>query len=109
MNKTRKDSKHLIYEIENTLTGECYIGVTSLSQFYHTKSVRYAANRRFQKHMSKARTGECTWLLHKDMRKYGADVYNVWILDVVKGKKLAHTIETEFLQQKSYKLNSTHK
>ena len=43
------------------------------------------------------------------MRKYGADVYNVWILDVVKGKKLAHTIETEFLQQKTYKLNSTHK
>jgi len=109
MVKTRKDSKHLIYEIENTLTGACYIGVTSLSQFYHTKSVRYAANRRFQKHMSKARTGECKWKLHKDMRKYGGDVYNVWILDVVKGKKLAHQIETEFLQQKSYKLNSTHK
>ena len=34
MVKTRKDSKHLIYEIENTITGACYIGVTSLSQFY---------------------------------------------------------------------------
>jgi len=109
MTKTRKDSKHLIYEIENTLTGASYIGVTSLSQFYHTKSVRYAANRRFQKHMSKARTGECTWKLHTDMRKYGADVYNVWIIDVVKGKKLAHTIETELLQSNVYKLNSTHK
>ena len=106
--KTRKDSKHLIYEIENSLTGQSYIGVTSLSQFYHTKSVRYAANRRFQKHYSKAKSGECKWKLHKDMRKYGGDVYNVWILDVVKGKELAHQIETEFLQQKRYELNSTH-
>jgi hypothetical protein len=58
--------------------------------------------------MYKAKTGETKWKLHKDMRKYGGDVYNVWILDVVKGKALAHQIETEFLQQKKYELNSTH-
>ena len=95
--KTRKDSKQLIYEIYNTVNKKSYLGVTSISQFYHTKSVRYAANRRFQKHYSKAKTGETKWKLHKDMRKYGGDVYNVWILDVVKGKALDEII-TELME-----------
>lgn len=106
--KTRKDSKHLIYEIENTANGKSYIGVTSLSQFYNTKSVRYAAIRRFQKHYSRAHKEQLDWTLYKDMRRYDKDVYNVWILDVVKGKELAHQIETEYLRAGIYKLNSTH-
>ena len=106
--KTRKDSKHLIYEIENTINGKTYIGVTSLSQFYHTKSVRYAAIRRFQKHYSRAHKELLDWALYKDMRKHDRDVYNVWIIDVVKGKERAHQIETGLLQTQEYKLNSTH-
>ena len=109
MTKTRKDSKHLIYEIENTLTGASYIGVTSLSQFYHTKSVRYAANRRFQKHMSRAKCESKDWALYKDMKKYGPDVYDVYVKDVLRGKAEAHKLETFYLQNFVYELNSTHK
>jgi hypothetical protein len=106
--KTRKDSKHLIYEIVNTISGRSYIGITSLSQFYHTKSKRYAALRRFQKHYSKAMRTKLDWELYRDMREYGKDVYDVFIVDVVKGKALAHQIETELLKEFEYELNSTH-
>ena len=105
--KTRKDSKQLIYEIYNTVNKKSYLGVTSISQFYHTKSINYAALRRFQKHYSRAMREGLDWALYNDMRKYGKEVYDVYIYDVVKGKAEAHRIETELLRTKKFKLNST--
>jgi hypothetical protein len=42
------------------------------------------------------------------MRKFGPDVYDVCLIEVVRGKAEAHKIETELLQRYEYKLNSTH-
>ena len=107
MRKKRNDRNHLIYEITNTINGKKYIGVTACIG----RAFNYSALRRFQKHVSRAKQEDKDWALYNDMRKYGPDVYDVYVLDVVRGKAEAHKIETGFLQNKhyQYKLNSTHK
>jgi hypothetical protein len=42
------------------------------------------------------------------MRKYPHDIYEVYVLDVVRGRKKAHEIEVKLLKKYDYKLNSTH-
>jgi hypothetical protein len=42
------------------------------------------------------------------MRKFGPDVYDVCLIEVVRGKAEAHKIETKQLQKFHYELNSTH-
>ena len=42
------------------------------------------------------------------MREHNEDVYDLFIVDVVRGKALAHQIETELLKEFEYELNSTH-
>ena len=46
------------------------------------------------------------WALYNDMRKYGPDVYDVYVFDIVRGKAEAHSIEREQLKIGNYKLNS---
>ena len=41
------------------------------------------------------------------MKKYGPDAYNVYLIQVVKGKAEVHQLETEMLRTGNYKLNST--
>jgi hypothetical protein len=42
------------------------------------------------------------------MREYGTDVYDVFVLDVVRGKAAAHQLEVTLLKEFQYELNSTH-
>jgi hypothetical protein len=42
------------------------------------------------------------------MRENDPEVYELFIVDVVRGKKLAHQIEVELLKEFNYELNSTH-
>jgi len=42
------------------------------------------------------------------MRENDPEVYELFIVDVVRGKALAHKIETELLKEFQYELNSTH-
>ena len=102
--KKRIDRNHIIYEIENTINGKKYIGVTQCIG----RKVLYSALRRFQKHVCRAKQEAWDWALYKDMKKYGPEVYNVWVLNVVRGKAEAHTLEIELLKKGNYKLNSTH-
>ena len=105
MRKKRSDRNHIIYEIINTINGKSYIGVTQCIG----RAFNYSALRRFQKHVSRAKQENKDWALYNDMRKYGPDVYDVYVKDVVRGKAEAHQIETFYLQNFKYKLNSTHK
>ena len=105
MRKKRNDRNHIIYEIVNTINGKCYIGVTACIG----RAFNYSAVRRFQKHCSRAKMESKDWALYNDMRKYGANVYDVFVKDVVRGKAEAHKLETMYLQNYHYKLNSTHK
>ena len=103
MRKKRSDRNHVIYEIENSITGATYLGVTQAIG----RAFIYSALRRFQKHVSRSNRENKSWALYKDMRKYGADVYNVYLIEVVKGKAEVHKLETEMLRTGNYKLNST--
>lgn len=102
MRKKRIDRNHIVYEIVNTVNGKRYIGVTQAIG----RAFNYSAVRRFQKHISRAKKENKDWALYNDMRKYGADVYDVYVFDIVRGKAEAHSIEREQLKIGNYKLNS---
>ena len=102
--KKRNDRNHVIYEIVNSVTGESYLGVTAaIGRRFH-----YSAKLRLQKHFSRARKENKDWSLYRNMREYGQEVYELFIVDVVRGKALAHQIETKLLKEFQYELNSTH-
>jgi hypothetical protein len=102
--KKRIDRNHIIYELTNTINGKQYLGITQAIG----RRFNYSVLRRFQKHVSRAKQEDWGWALYKDMRKFGPDVYDVCLIEVVRGKAEAHKIETELLQRYEYKLNSTH-
>jgi len=104
MRKKRSDRNHVIYEIVNTLTGASYLGITvAIGRRFH-----YSAHLRFQKHQSRAKKENKQWALYIDMRENDPSVYELFIVDVVRGKALAHEIETKLLKKFNYELNSTH-
>ena len=102
MRKKRSDRNHIVYEIVNTINGKRYIGITQAIG----RAFNYSALRRFQKHISRAKQENKDWALYKDMKKYGPDVYDVYVFDIVRGKAEAHRIEREQLKLNDYKLNS---
>ena len=102
--KKRNDRNHIVYEIVNTENGKSYIGVTAaLGRRFH-----YSAKLRLQKHFSRARKENKNWALYNDMREYGQEVYELFIVKVIRGKAAAHQYETKQLQKFHYELNSTH-
>lgn len=102
--KKRSDRNHIIYEIVNTSNGKSYIGITAaIGRRFH-----YSAKLRLQKHFSRARRENKDWALYRDMRENDQSVYDLFIVDVVRGKKLAHQIEVELIKEFNYELNSTH-
>jgi len=102
--KKRNDRNHIIYEIVNTTNGKSYLGVTAAIG----RRFNYSAVLRFQKHCSRARKENKQWALYIDMRENDESVYELFIVDVVRGKALAHQIETKLLKEFKYELNSTH-
>lgn len=102
--KRRNDRNHILYEIVNSITGESYLGITAaIGRRYN-----YSALLRFQKHCSRAKCEDKGWRLYTNMREYGTDVYDVYVLDVVRGKAAAHQLEVKLLKEFEYELNSTH-
>ena len=104
MRKKRSDRNHVIYEIVNISNGKSYIGITACIG----RRVHYSAHLRFLKHQSRARKENKQWALYIDMRENDPSVYELFIVDVVRCKALAHQIETELLKKFEYELNSTH-
>jgi hypothetical protein len=104
MRKKRSDRNHVIYEIVNSENGKSYIGITAaIGRRFH-----YSAKLRLQKHFSRARREDKQWALYIDMREHEQEVYQLFIVDIVRGKALAHQIEVELLKEFQYELNSTH-
>ena len=102
--KKRNDRNHVIYEIVNTLTGASYLGITAAIG----RRFNYSVQLRFQKHCSRARKEKKQWALYVDMRENDPSVYELFIVDIVRGKALAHQIEVSLLKEFNYELNSTH-
>jgi hypothetical protein len=101
--KRRSDRNQAIYLIENTITGEQYIGLTVVSFGGNAKRT---VRRRFLKHVQRAHTESKDWALSNSIRQYGSDNFVATLLSVIRGKGIAHKIETQLIKEYSPALNT---
>lgn len=97
--KKRVDRKHIVYLLK--VRNLEYIGVT-----YVHGTPNKSLKRRWRKHVQRALAETHMWKLCKAIRKYGADAFNVVILETVRGKSAAHAIERRLIRELSPKLNT---
>lgn len=90
--KKRSDRTHIVYEL--VVNGQSYIGITAKT----CPTVNASVLSRFAKHTYRARTESHIWPLYKAMRKFGADSFDVYILEILRGKADAHTREVELIR-----------
>jgi hypothetical protein len=101
--KRRTDRNQVIYYIQDTVTLEYYIGLTVLS---FRGNVRKTLARRMQKHMQRALTERKDWGLSCALRQRGAERFVFGVIEVVRGKRPAHSRETELINTLQPALNT---
>lgn len=99
--KRRTDRNHLVYRI--SVDEDSYIGVTVVS--FNGNKAR-TLKRRWQKHVQRALAEGHDWNLSRAIRKHGPEAFTVEIIQVVRGKKLAHSVERELIRQFNPNLNT---
>jgi len=99
--KRRQDTKHAVYMLVNTNTNEHYIGITVCGN-----QVRKALKVRFQKHVRRALTENKSWALCESIRAHGAEAFAVLLVDVVRGRKPAHSVERAIINGAMPELNT---
>lgn len=103
MRKRRSDRNHIIYKINNTCTGDFYIGVTVLRGKAYLGSIKL----RLKQHISRAQTQGLQWALCESIRNHGPQSFNISMLEIVRGKRPAHFRETELIKEMQPRLNTT--
>lgn len=101
--KRRSDRNQVIYYIEDVVTREVYIGLTALC---FAGNVRKTLTRRMQKHMQRALAENKNWGLSRALRERGAERFVFGVVEVVRGKKAAHSRETELINTMQPSLNT---
>lgn len=101
--KRRSDRNQVIYYIEDVVTHDVYIGLTAVC---YNGNVRKTLTRRMQKHMQRALTENKDWGLSRALRERGAERFVFGAVEVVRGKKQAHTRETELISTMQPNLNT---
>lgn len=101
--KRRNDRNQVIYLIQHIDTGSLYIGLTAVN---YNGNVNRTLHRRMQKHVQRALIEDKNWGLSRAIRKFGADKFVYGALQVVRGKKSAHQIETILINTLQPKLNT---
>jgi uncharacterized protein YktB (UPF0637 family) len=99
--KRRQDTKHAVYCITNTVTGEQYVGITVCGS-----QIRRALKVRIQKHVRRAVTENKVWALCNSIREYGTEAHTYGLVEIVRGRKPAHARERELIRQHNPALNS---
>jgi hypothetical protein len=99
--KRRQDTKHAVYMLVNTDTNEHYVGITVCGN-----QVNKALKVRFQKHVRRALTENKDWALCASIREHGAEAFAVLLVDVVRGRKPAHSVEREIINSHMPELNT---
>jgi hypothetical protein len=99
--KRRQDTKHAVYMLVNTNTNESYIGITVCGN-----QIAKALKVRFQKHVRRALTENKSWALCASIREHGAEAFSMLLVDVVRGRKPAHSIERELINGNAPALNT---
>ena len=101
--KRRSDRNQVIYFIEDVVTREVYIGLTALC---FNGNIRKTLTRRMQKHMQRALAENKNWGLSRALRERGAERFVFGVIEVVRGKKAAHSRETELINTMQPALNT---
>lgn len=101
--KRRSDRNHVIYLLRNTITQQDYIGLTALCYNGNSKKT---VQRRFLKHVQRAKTENKSWGLSRSIREYGISAFVVTVLHIVRGKAEAHKLETMLIKEKNPELNT---
>jgi hypothetical protein len=99
--KKRSDRNHAIYCATNTVTGEQYIGITAVSV-----SVKKSLHVRMRKHVQRAFAEDKNWGLCNSLRTHGTENHVYGLLQIVRGKKEAHAVETQLIKQYNPALNT---
>lgn len=99
--KRRSDTNHAVYVITNTSTSEQYIGITVCGA-----QVKRALKIRIQKHIRRALTENKDWLLCQSIREFGVESFTYGLLEIVRGRALAHSRERELIYEFFPALNS---
>lgn len=101
--KRRSDRNQVIYYIQDVVTRDTYIGLTALC---FAGNVRKTLTRRMQKHMQRALAENKNWGLSRALRERGAERFVFGVVEVVRGKKAAHSRETELINTMQPALNT---
>tara|TARA_B100000941_G_C28397798_1_gene496360 strand:- start:95 stop:409 length:315 start_codon:yes stop_codon:yes gene_type:complete len=98
--KKRSDRNHIIYKITCLKTKETYIGLTLQTGQKKIGSAKI----RLKSHISRALNGG-GWKLHERIREIGSEYFVTEVIDIVRGKSLAHKKEVEYIKILSPALN----
>ena len=100
--KRRNDCTHLIYVINNIVTGDQYIGIT----VKNVGGIQKTLHRRIQKHVQRALAEDKSWALSESIRKYGSSNFTYGFVESVRGRLAAHSRERELIREFNPKLNT---
>lgn len=100
--KKRNDRNHVIYQITCPNTGDFYIGLTVAVGRAFLNSVKV----RLQKHLSAAKCDGKDWAFSEFIRNNPDVDLNYEVLEVVRGRKAAHSRERELIALYTPTLNT---
>ena len=100
MRKKRSDRNHVIYAV--TAEGQKYIGLTVANGQAYLRSVKV----RVQKHISRALKEDKDWSFCQFIRENPEVVLRYEVLEVVRGRKAAHSRERELIAEHTPSLNT---
>ena len=98
MRRKRSDRNHVLYQL--TIGEQTYIGLTVAIGQAYLRSVKV----RVQKHMSRARKESKDWAICEALRS--DDVVQYEVIEVVRGRKAAHSRERELIAEWAPSLNT---
>ena len=102
MRKKRNDRNHVIYQVTCPDTGDFYIGLTVAVGRAFLNSVKV----RLQKHLSAAKCDKKDWVFAEFIRKNPEASLEYEVLEVVRGRKAAHSRERELIAFHTPTLNT---
>ena len=100
--RPRADRRHVVYRRVYPPTGVSYIGITAVIDRSPDRSVR----KRWTQHLWHARVGGREGPLADLIRVCGDDPWLVQVVEVVKGKAVAHDLEMRLIRDESPSLNT---
>jgi hypothetical protein len=100
--KRRSDRKHIVYVLTNKITDEKYVGITVCVD----RSGKETLAARWCRHVGRAKNQDKSWKLCESIREHGPEAFEKEILQFVRGKAEAHSVETELRKSGQFTLNT---